>query len=183
VLIRALYPWLSLMLAPDGAGGGDGGSGGDGGANGNGGTATKTFTQEQVNDLIAREKGQFQQQYADYDDLKGKASELDKLKAASQSDLERVSGERDTLKGQANTLTAENQRLKVALKKGLVGDKSVLADRLTGTTEAELEADADKLLELFGGKGGTTFDGGARSGEKPAGSMDDWIRRAAGRST
>jgi hypothetical protein len=185
MLIRALHPWLSLMFAPDeGGGGGDGGSGGDGGAAGSGGQP-QTFTQEQVNDLIAREKGKFQSKYGDYDELKAKAAKLAELENASKSDLERLTGERDTLKGQTNTLTAENQRLKVALKKGLVGDKAVLAERLTGSTEAELEADADKLLELFGGTtGGGGFDGGARgNGQQPASDMDSWIRRAAGRST
>lgn len=43
---------------------------------------------------------------------------------------------------------AEKLRLKVAAKKGLVGELAALADRLRGSNEAELEADADALLAL-----------------------------------
>lgn len=178
MLIRALHPTLRILLRPDEGGGGDGGNGG--GGSGDGGGAA-TFTQQQVNDLIAREKGKITAKYADHDQLRAAAEELKTLKTASQSDLERLTGETNTLKGQNGTLTSENMRLKVALKKGLVGDKAVLADRLSGTTEAEMEADADELLKLFGGNG-TGFDGGARgSGDQPQ-TMDALIRRASGRT-
>jgi hypothetical protein len=165
-MFRALHPRLGfVLLRPDEGGGGDGGG--------------TTFTQDQVNDLIAREKGKLTSKYADYDSLKAKAGELDTLKTASQSDLERLTGETNTLKGQNGSLTAENMRLKVALKKGLVGDKAVLADRLSGSNEAEMEADADELLKLFGGTGGGSgFDGGARGGGDQPQSMDDLIRGA-----
>lgn len=46
-------------------------------------------------------------------------------------------------------LEAENLRLKVAVKHGL---PESLVKRLTGTTEDELLADAEELLELIGGK-------------------------------
>jgi HK97 family phage major capsid protein len=70
----------------------------------------------------------------------------------ARATLERLTGEVNSLKGQNGSLKAENMRLKVALKKGLTGDKAVLADRLSGATEAEMEADADELLKLFGGR-------------------------------
>jgi hypothetical protein len=169
MLIRALHP-RTLMLFE-----------GEGGGGGGGNDAPATFTQEQVNDLIAREKGKIASKYADFDALKAKASELDTLKAASQSDIERLASERDTLKGQHGSLSAENMRLKVALKKGLVGDKAVLADRLSGATEAEMESDADELLKLFVGPG-SSFDGGPRGGPDQPATMDQMIRRAAGRT-
>jgi hypothetical protein len=172
-MLRALHQRLGFVLyRPDEGGGG----GGDGGGTG----ATTTFTQEQVNDLLAREKGKITSKFGDYDALKAKASELDTLKAASQSDIERLASERDTLKGQHGSLSVENMRLKVALKKGLTGDKAVLAQRLSGATEAEMEADADELLKLFGGSG-TGFDGGVRGvGDAPQ-DMNARIRHAAGR--
>ncbi len=48
----------------------------------------RTFTQEQVNDLLARQKGDVQRRYADYDDLKQRASKLDEIEAEKQTDLE-----------------------------------------------------------------------------------------------
>jgi hypothetical protein len=171
-MFRALHPRLGFILyRPD-----EGGGGGDGGGNG----AATTFTQDQVNDFVARERGKITSKYADYDALKSKASELDTLKAASQSDAERLTGQVSTLTGENTTLKGENLRLKVALKKGLTGDKAVLAQRLSGSTEAEMEADADELLKLFGGTGSSTgFDGGARgSGGGQPKTMDDLIRGA-----
>lgn len=170
MLIRALHPRALMFLEGEGGGGGT--------DTGNGGGQPQTFTQEQVNDLLAKEKGKLTARYGDYDALKAKAGELDTLKAASQSDTERLTGEVNTLKGQNGTLTGENMRLKVALKKGLVGDKAVLADRLSGQTEAEMEADADELLKLFGGPTTTTFDGGSRGGGGQPQTMDDLIRGA-----
>lgn len=176
MLIRALHhPWPFILRSPDEGGGGEGGEGG------NGGGQPQTFTQEQVNDLLAREKGKITSRFGDYDQLKTAAQELQTLKAASQTDLERLTGERDTLKGQHGSLSAENMRLKVALKKGLVGDKAVLADRLTGSSVEEMEKDADELLKLLGG-GGTGFDGGARGGGDQPQTMDALLRRASGRT-
>lgn len=55
------------------------------------------------------------------------------------------------------------------------------AHRLQGATKEELEADADAFLkDLKANGGGTSFDGGTRQ-TAPTGSMDDAIRRAAGR--
>jgi hypothetical protein len=177
VFIRALHPRTLMLFEGEGGGGG-----GEGAGNG----AATTFTQDQVNDLLAREKGKITAKFGDYDQLKTKAGELDTLKAASQSDAERLTGEVNSLKGENGSVKAENMRLKVALKKGLTGDKAVLADRLSGATEAEMEADADELLKLFGGGGGsgngrTGFDGGARGGNGQPQSMDDLIRGARSR--
>lgn len=141
-----------------------------------GGDAGKTFTQEQVNDLVAREKGNLQRRYADYDDLKTKASKFDELAESQKTDLERVTGERDTFKAQADQAGVENLRLRVALDKQL---PSELIDRLQGATKEEMEADADKLLTLV--KPATpSFDGGARGGTPPD-DMNARLRAAAGR--
>lgn len=179
MFIRTLFG-RRIALSPDEPGGGGGNPGGGDPAGG----GTKTFTQAEldaiVRDRLQRERGK----YADYDQLKAAADELHTLKTASQSDIERITGERDTLKGQNGSLSAENLRLKVALKKGLTGDKAVLADRLSGSTETEMEADADELLKLFGaGNGGAPpFDAGPRGGGGPQQGMDALIRRAAGRT-
>jgi hypothetical protein len=63
-----------------------------------------------------------------------------------------------------------------------------LADRLVGTTDAELRADAERLAGALGehptsGPSNGGFDPGAReSVPGPGPSMDQLVRRAAGRS-
>lgn len=142
---------------------------------GNGGESGKTFTQEQLNDLIAKEKGRIQAKYEGFDDLKAKAEKFDELEESKRSDVEKLTAERDDLRGKVTPAQEENLRLRVALEKKL---DSELIDRLRGGTKEELEADADKLLERFGPvEREATFDGGARQGGS-AQSIDDLIRGA-----
>jgi hypothetical protein len=70
-------------------------------------------------------------------------------------------------------------RLTVASKKKLPMD---LASRLQGETEAELEADADKLLKLVKAEDTVKLDGGARKPAKAGEDMNSRIRELAGRS-
>jgi hypothetical protein len=147
---------------------------------GNGDAGNKTFTQEQVNDLIAREKGNLQRRYADYDDIKSKAAQFDALAEAQKTDLERVTGERDTFKTQAESASVENLRLRVALDKKLPAE---LIDRLRGTTKEEMEADADQLLELVVTRRDEApeFNGGARRGAPTEDDMNARLRAGRGR--
>lgn len=92
-----------------------------------------------------------------------KVIEDQNLTDAQRADQERqaLAQERDTATTTASTLTDENARLKVALKKGLSLEQ---AERLRGTTSEELEADADTLLSLFGGSGSNDGQGNGGSG-------------------
>jgi hypothetical protein len=146
----------------------------------------KTFTQEQVNDLLARQKGDVQRRFADYDDLKQRAEKLAEIEAEKQTDLERLTSERDGLKETLTPLQTENLRLRVAL------DKKVpppLIDRLKGGTKEEMEADADELLKFVGGKEpepDPDFEGGARSTppvqKKPEAAHNDFLAEVLGAS-
>ncbi|KUN16559.1 hypothetical protein AQJ23_44740 [Streptomyces antibioticus] len=87
-----------------------------------------------------------------------KAIEEQNLTDAQRADHERqtLTQERDSAQSSVTTLTDENARLKVALAKGLTLEQ---AERLRGSTQAELEADADTLLSLFGGSGSNSGQG------------------------
>lgn len=52
--------------------------------------AGKTFTQDEVNSLLADTKRRAQSRYADYDDLKTKAAEFDKLQEDNASELQKA---------------------------------------------------------------------------------------------
>lgn len=145
--------------------------------------AGKTFTQEQVNALLAREKGNLQRKFEGFDDLKAKADEFDKLSKANQTDLERLGGERDELKGRAESAETKLLRYEVAADKGV---SPKLAKFLSGSTKEEIEEAADELLaEVGGGKTPTGgHDGGPRGSATAAASSGDMnarIRAAAGR--
>lgn len=105
----------------------------------------KTFTQDQVNDLIAREKGKFQTKYSDYDNLKAAAAELEQIKEANASELEKAQGKATKAEERAQQAEAKLLRFEVAKDKEVPAEA---IDFLTGSTKEELEASADKLLEL-----------------------------------
>lgn len=71
-------------------------------------------------------------------------------------------------------------RLKVGTAKGL--DPEV-ADRLRGTDEKEMAADADRLLAVIGQRSSRgSADGGPRGGADTANDMNTRLRMAAGRT-
>jgi len=84
--------------------------------------------------------------YSDYDALKQKASEFDKLTEAQKSDLEKAQAEAEKFRTEAQQLQGQMLRTTVAATKGLPAD---MAARLVGNTQQELEADADNLLALI----------------------------------
>lgn len=119
-----------------------------------------TFTQAQVNDLIAKEKGKIQSKYGDYNELKSKADKLAEIEAASATDLEKVQKKAAQLEQEKAAAESKLLRYEVA------NDKSVPADVvefLKGNTREELEASAEKLLSFTSKQAATPdFDGGAR---------------------
>lgn len=106
----------------------------------------KTFTQADLDrilaDRLSREKGK----YADYDDLKAKAAKLDEQEAANKSDIEKATAAAAEAAERAAAAELRALRLEVAGDKGLSPSQ---AKRLVGTTREELEADADELLADF----------------------------------
>lgn len=71
---------------------------------------SQQFTQEEFNRLVAREKRELRAKYADYDDLKAKAEQLDAIEEAKKSELEKAQEERDGWKSKYEELNAEVER-------------------------------------------------------------------------
>ncbi len=71
---------------------------------------------------------------------------LDELENAGKSETERLTSENAALKAQAADSTSKLLRLEVAVAKGLTPAQ---AKRLVGSSQEELEADADDLLATF----------------------------------
>lgn len=82
-----------------------------------------------------------------------KQKELDEVTASNSTDADAVRKAQDKVReAEAKAEKAESAalRLEVALDKGLT---AVQAKRLLGSTKEELEADADELVQSFGGQG------------------------------
>jgi len=132
--------WLRVFWRPDG--------GGDGGNSDPtpGGDPPKTFTQEQLDAIIAdrlqRERGK----YADYEDLKKAKDELDALKAGQLSEAEKLNKRAAEAEAKAQAAEARLRetvtRLEVerqARKLGIVDEDA--AYRLLNTSAITLDDD------------------------------------------
>jgi regulator of replication initiation timing len=140
----------------------------------------KTFTQAELDRVVSDRLDRERKRFADYNDLKTKASQFDELQEENKSELEKLTGKVTSLTDENKTTKAENLRLRVALSKGLVGDKADLADRLRGATQEELEADADTLLSHFKTpEPGEKTDDPKKVEEKPPPSFDGGAREPA----
>ena len=75
-----------------------------------------------------------------------KASELDKLKVAQMSDLERLTAERDQARQEAQSLQASALRWRIAASHGI--NDADAETFLTGSDEVTLAKQAARLVEL-----------------------------------
>lgn len=93
-----------------------------------------------VTQRLARERNKF----ADYDDLKAKASKLEQLEDANKTAEQKVA---DRLKAAEDRATELESK---ALRTDIATSKSVPAALLSGSTKEELEASADALIAFRG---------------------------------
>lgn len=126
--------------------------------------APKTFTQAQVNDLIAREKGKLQSRYEGFDEIKAKAARLDEIEEANASEVEKANKAKTKAETERDEAKARLLRYEVANKKEIPAEA---IDLLSGSTQEELEASADKILSLVKSRSendnAPNFDGGPRT--------------------
>jgi transcriptional regulator len=124
---------------------------------------TVTFTQEQVNNLIAKEKGKITSKYADYSDLKAAAAKLEEIESANATELEKAQKKAAELEARLAENSASALRQKVAMEKEL---PAKLVPFLTATDEEGLAEQAATLLENL--KPETPdFNGGTREPAAP----------------
>lgn len=108
--------------------------------------AARTFTQEQVNEIVkerlARAKADVP---PDYEELKAKAAKLDELEEASKSEFDKLSEQYASLQKEHEQLVHENERRAWAAE--VSREKGVPASVLRGDTREELEAHAQAIID------------------------------------
>lgn len=109
------------------------------------------------------------------------ATKLSALEESQKTEQQKLEDRATKAEQELASATLNSTRLHVALTKGLPPE---LAVRLQGSTEAEMEADADSLLALVKANGGRTVDmgQGARGSGAPPDDMNARLRAAAGRT-
>lgn len=185
-------------MAEEGNTGGEGQPGEGNGAAG----AGKTFTQDELDKIVQERVARAKvTPPADYEDLKKAAGELDKIRKANQSELEReqeartvAERERDDARTAAREARLERQVTTAATKAKAVDPDAVLAllDRSKVTFGADgsisgVDAAVEDLLKakpylVDGNRSPGSADGGARGAANAGSDMNVLLRRAAGRA-
>lgn len=113
--------------------------------------------------------------------LEEMSARLKEYEDAKKSDLDKLTERATTAEQTAASATSRLLRYEVAAAKKL---PSEWAARLQGSTQEELEADADQLLEALGTqqqRQTPSYDGGVRQVAPAPTDMNSLIRQAAGR--
>ena len=103
----------------------------------------KTFTQEEVNNIIAERLGRDRQKYADYDSLKEKAEQFDKLQEANKSELQKATERAEGLEKELAEIKKANEVRDIRLK--ISNETGVPFELLTEETEEGCKKQADAI--------------------------------------
>lgn len=103
----------------------------------------RTFTQAEVNAIIADRLNRERTKYADYDALKAKAQQFDAVQEAGKSELQKANEKAASLQAQVDSLTKANTLLDLRTK--VSTETGVPADLLTGDTEEACKAQAQAI--------------------------------------
>ena len=140
----------------------------------------KTLSQAEVDKIVADRVARERKKFADYDTLKKKASELDKIQESQKSETQKLN---DRLAAQAielQELRVEKIRRAAASAAGLDPE---MAEFITAADEDEAAEQAKKLadrLKPAGKPGAPDFKQGTRSTPPPQRSRDELLRGLAG---
>lgn len=121
----------------------------------------KTFTQDELNSILAREKRDNEAKFAD---LKKKADEWDRQQEANKSEIQKERDARAKAEAERDSLKLSRDREKWQAKHGRKNNiPETDWDRLRGSTESEIEEDAKVWAKSRGldKAGGPTPKGGS----------------------
>lgn len=133
------------------------GDGGQGNQGNQGNQPEKTFTQAELDAIIADRLKREREKYKDYAELKKMAEEYQKLKEAQMSETEKLQAklaeyERQLLEKEREAAEARLESLKLRILDEM-GLPKAWASRIFGTTEEEIRQDAEELKKLLGTPG------------------------------
>ena len=139
----------------------------------------KTFTQAELEAVLADRLKREKEKYKDFDVYKKAAEEYQKQKETQMSEQEKLQAkladaERQLLEKEREAAEARTESLKLKLLDDL-GLPKTWVTRIFGTTEAEIRSDAEELKKLLGTVGKTVGSGTNPPGSD-GGEINPWKR-------
>lgn len=125
---------------------------------------TKTFTQDQVNTMLAETKRKEREKFADYDDVKKKASLLDQREQESKTETQKALDKAAELETELNKYRTKDQVAQWATE--ITKDSDIPASVLRGSTKEELEQHFEQLKGLAPKPKRTSAPTGQPTGEQ-----------------
>lgn len=105
----------------------------------------RTFTQEEVNELMGKVRRETRDKFRDYEDLKKKADAYDEAQEESKSELEKAREESARAIDELNALKAEKARSE--LRQKVSKETGVPASLVNGDDEDSMTANAKAIAE------------------------------------
>lgn len=109
----------------------------------NGETQNRTFTQEELNAIVGKRLAEEKSKFADYEDLKAKASKLDELEETNKSELQKATERANSLETELNELKKANEIR--SMREKVANETGIPTNLLTGSTEEECRAQAEAI--------------------------------------
>lgn len=104
---------------------------------------SKTFTQDEVNAIVVKRLAQEKAKYEDYEAIKAKAAEFDKLEEANKSELQKASEKVAALEAQLETMKKSEEVR--AIRDKVSQETGVPVALLTGDTEESCNEQASAI--------------------------------------
>lgn len=108
--------------------------------------ATKTFTQEEVNSIVAERVGRERAKYADFEELKSKAQRFDEIEEASKTELQKANEKAQELQAKLDSIEKETQLRNIRDK--VSAETGIPVNLITGTDEESCMAQAKAIAEF-----------------------------------
>lgn len=103
----------------------------------------KTFTQEEVNELMGKVRRETKEKYAGYDELKAKAEKYDEAQEKAKTELERATERAAKAEEELSRLQKVQEHQKLVAK--VASATGVPAGLISGATEEEMTACAEAI--------------------------------------
>ena len=138
---------------------------------------SRTFTQEEVNSMLAKEHRTTEAKFEGYADFKAKAEEYDKQQEASKTELQKANDALSKAKAELSSLRAEKERAEaVAAAAKEHGVDADMLSRMAGDVEANalfLKERADAAPKYPD----VPDEGSAGAGGAAGADTGDWLRK------
>lgn len=106
----------------------------------------KTYTQDEVNKVVQERLARERAKFEGYEELKQKAAKFDEIEESQKTELQKAQEKAAEL--EAKLTAFEQEKTTREMREKVAQEKGIPADLLTGNSEEDCNAQADKILEF-----------------------------------